>query len=327
MGMLMAIGNIFGLLIYAVQATKRHNRRGAAGMRLRFTIPRATAMRTEQASADSTRLRGRPLLAARAIWLIIAIFSESLFVAGIPAQVVLLQTICPTEVCATSQLDPAGMQALHAAGLSLGFYAAYTVALNVAVTTVFALVGILLFWRRSDDRLALLASIALLTFGVSSFTGALEPLALLHPFFRLPVAAVSFLGSATFILVLYVFPDAHFVPSAMLWVALVSLVEQFPHYFFPFSPLDMRTWPVPLQLAIPVALLGTIVFSQLYRYRRVSTTVQREQTKWVVLGITLGLGGFVAVLIVLNIFIPAASRGAVAIAVLVGSAVEDAFVL
>jgi signal transduction histidine kinase len=265
----------------------------------------AGSERTARATAEDSRLRGRWLLAARAAWVSVAAVSLVLFIAGIPAQVTFAQTVCPTDACSSGQLGPAGMLALHAAGLTLGFYAAFVVALNVAFTTVFAVLGALIFWRRSDDRMALLASIALLTFGVSAFTGALDPLALEHPSWRLLVAAVNFLGSACFILFLYVFPDARFVPRAMRWVTLAVLAQQLLHYFFAFSPLDSRAWPLPHQFIVPVALLGTIVFAQVYRYRRVSSTAQREQTKWVVFGITAGLGGYLTVLTALNIVLQA----------------------
>src|SRR5690242_14105258 len=167
----------------------------SAAMRLRRA---ATAIAgselTARAPAEDSRLRGRWLLAARAAWLSVAALSLALFIAGIPAQVAFAQAVCPTAACRSGQRGPAGILARHAAGLTLDFYVAYVVALNVAFTTVFALVGALIFWRRSDDRMALLASIALLTFGISAFTGALDPLALEHPTWRLLVAAVSFLG-------------------------------------------------------------------------------------------------------------------------------------
>src|SRR5262249_31824624 len=222
------------------------------------------------APAGDDRLSRRGLVAARVTWLVVAATTLGVFVAGIPSQVILAQTVCRTQACAPNQLDPAGVRALHAAGLTLGFYAAYVVALNIVFTAVFALVGALIFWRRSDDRMALLASIALLTFGVSAFTGALDPLALEHAAWRLPAAAVNYLGSATFILFLYVFPNARFVPRAVRWVALATLVQQLLHYVFPFSALDVRAWPVPLQLIVVIALLSTIVFTQVYRFRYVS---------------------------------------------------------
>ena len=297
-------------------------------MRLRLTPTTAVATPSPPGvSAAATRLHGRVLVAARAIWLIVAAITLSLFAASIPAQVAFVRTICTTSACGTSQLRPSGVRALHAAGLSLGFYAAYTVALNVIFATVFALVGALVFWRRSDDRMALLASIALVTFGVSAFTGALDPLTLAQPGWRLPAAAVNYLGSTTFILFLYVFPDARFVPRPMRWVALVVMVQQLLHYFFPFSPLDVRAWPVLFQLFVPIAILGTILFAQGYRYQRVSSTAQREQTKWVVLGIIAGLGGYLIVLTTLNIAVQAASVPTVVILTLVGTTVAYACVL
>jgi signal transduction histidine kinase len=41
--------------------------------------------------------------------------------------------------------------------------------------------------------------------------------------------------------------------------------------------------------------LGAAVYGQVYRYRRVSNRAQRQQTKWVVFGITLALTGFLSV--------------------------------
>jgi hypothetical protein len=42
-----------------------------------------------------------------------------------------------------------------------------------------------------------------------------------------------------------------------------------------------------------LGFLVSVVASQIYRYRRVSGPVQRQQTKWVVYGVTVGFGGFI----------------------------------
>jgi hypothetical protein len=44
-----------------------------------------------------------------------------------------------------------------------------------------------------------------------------------------------------------------------------------------------------------------LVFAQIYRFRRVSSAIERQQTKWVVFGSALGLGTFVALLVVGNV--------------------------
>jgi len=48
-------------------------------------------------------------------------------------------------------------------------------------------------------------------------------------------------------------------------------------------------------------VFGSLVFSQVYRYRHVSTPVERQQTKWIVFGVAVGLLGF----LLLGVFLPA----------------------
>ena len=52
----------------------------------------------------------------------------------------------------------------------------------------------------------------------------------------------------------------------------------------PFFP-----WLLPLSLVVVVGTAAPGLFAQLYRYRYVSTPMQRQQTKWAVLGIMVAL--------------------------------------
>ena len=54
----------------------------------------------------------------------------------------------------------------------------------------------------------------------------------------------------------------------------------------------MSTWYLVLESLLFVVGLGSLVFTQVYRYRYVSSLVQQQQTKWVVFGVSVGLGGF-----------------------------------
>ena len=47
-----------------------------------------------------------------------------------------------------------------------------------------------------------------------------------------------------------------------------------------------------------LVVFGAIISSQIYRYRRVSTPVQRQQTKWIVLGVTVALVVVIGVLVI-----------------------------
>src|SRR5260370_14013780 len=56
---------------------------------------------------------------------------------------------------------------------------------------------------------------------------------------------------------------------------------------------------------VNVLVHGSIIFSQVYRYRRVSNRVECQQTKWVVLGIIVVLTGIFVVLPIFTFFFPA----------------------
>jgi signal transduction histidine kinase len=252
------------------------------------------------ARADDERLRGRPLLLARVAWVVVAMLAVGFFVAGIPAEFALLQLPCQNVVCPTGQLPPAGLRALQDLALTPSFYAAYTVAMDVLFAAVCATVAILIFWRRSDDRMALFASLALLTFGTATFVFTMEALAAQEDVWEIPVSFLHFLGAASFGLFLYLFPDGRFVPRWSRWVALVWIAWQLAEHFFPSWVSDPKSWQIGTETVVWLGALGTAIYSQVHRYRHASNSVQRQQIKWVVFGISVSLAGFLAIQVVLG---------------------------
>src|SRR5215216_1497380 len=106
-------------------------------------------------SAWSAILRSRWFILARAGWLIIAALTLSLFFAGIPVEFAQLQLGCPTPACASSGgVAPVELRIIQNLGVSLDFFAAYGVALEMVFASVFAAVAALIFWCKSSDPLA-----------------------------------------------------------------------------------------------------------------------------------------------------------------------------
>src|SRR5439155_8710072 len=64
--------------------------------------------------------------------------------------------------------------------------------------------------------------------------------------------------------------------------------------FFRLPVLDRVTF---------LGVVGGMLVVQVYRYRRVSTPTQSQQTKWVVFGVSMGVGGFL-LLVSLGRFFP-----------------------
>jgi hypothetical protein len=176
-------------------------------------------------------------------------------------------------------------------GWSVNGYAGYLTALNLLVVITHLVIGLIVFWRRSRDPMALAVALALVT------NGAWLPLTLMYGQevgTGLPaslVHVITYIGLVSGIALLLVFPDGRFVPGwtralAGGWAGLSFLA-----IFFPAAPLSLAHWDLPLQVLFLLGLAGAGVFAQLYRYRRVSSPLQRQQTKWAILGLSLAVSG------------------------------------
>ena len=245
-------------------------------------------------SSGSSFLRSRWHTMARAGWLIIATLTVGLFTAGLPIEFAQLQQGCLTPCASTGGVAPVDASLLRDLGFSFEFFAIYGILLEVIFASVFAAVAALVFWLKSSDKVALFTSLALLLFGVATEPSAMGALTSTQPVWRIPVYVLHFLGSAFFSLFLYLFPDGRFVPRWTRWVALTWITWLLPRYWIADWP-PSNSWLVWPNLIVWLGSLGTAIYSQVYRYRRVSNTVQRQQTKWAVYGIAMALTGFVIV--------------------------------
>jgi hypothetical protein len=238
----------------------------------------------------------------RVALVVLAVVVLGLDAAGIPYVYARYENVCTrsVEVCADdSLLTPKGARELEELGLSRGFYAAYQgVGVETAFTLVCFTVAAVIFLRRSDDRMALFTSFVLLIFGGAGAAGTMRALAETHPAFWFPVHLLDYVSQVCFGIFFYLFPDGRFVPRWTRFLAAASALLFVPDIFFQDSTLAAVTGPLFF------AFVGSLVFAQVYRYLRVSTPGQRQQTKWVVFGFAAALVGFTTVVLVAS-FVPA----------------------
>ena len=258
----------------------------------RFLTPARPGLTPDVTRTEGARLRGRGLFAVRLGWATVAALTIGLFAAGVPSEFAQLQTPCPTPICTTGQLPPAGLQSLTDLGLSPTFYAAATVAMDIVFAVGYAFVATLIFWRRPDDRVAIFASLALLIFGTATFGFTMPALASDYPALQTPIALLHFLGAASFGVFLYVFPDGRFVPRWIGAVAVVWIGWQLAEHIFPAWNTNPKGWQSLIESVVWLGALGTVIYSQIHRYRHVASPRQRQQIKWVVFGISVAFAGF-----------------------------------
>jgi hypothetical protein len=244
------------------------------------------------ASSRGATLHGRWLLVARAVWVAVALLTWGVFVFVIPSEFARLHSPCTSKVSCNwlLRLTAEDARELGQLGFSVTFFAVYFVSLEALFTVVAPIaVGAIIFWRRSDNRMAFLVSLVLLTY----WTGITFPYHLLNlpRFWEVSAALVIAIGEAAILLFFYTFPDGHFVPRWSRWLALVSILVLGFSTLFPYSFLSL--WRYPLINALLSAVAFTSIVSvQIYRYTRVSDDAQRQQTKWVVLGMAAAGAGY-----------------------------------
>ena len=199
-------------------------------------------------------------------------------VGSIPIDLRLLQTICAGASCIDSeQLTAAGAHSLQQLGLSVGTYAILSLSFTLLSTGIWFGVALVLFWRRSDEWMALLAALMLVLQGSNTLVNQVQQVSF---FWQFPALILGYASFVLLFLALLLFPDGHFRPRWTRWLFAVWVVAIWFGYF--------GNWPqalLPFFLLLWAGLLLSLLIIQVYRYRRVSTPVQRQQTKWVVLGV------------------------------------------
>ena len=247
-----------------------------------------------RASPPDTTLSGRWLPLARLLWAAVAITALAIVLVSVPSSLEHYRSLCTaaSEVCserAIEQPTPEGVRALRDIGLSVRSYALLNVLIDKVFQLVWFAVGALIFLRRSDDRMALLVSAFLVSFGtVTVDTTDADALVSSQPAWWLPVQGVQIMGAVCVVLFFLLFPGGRFVPRWTRWLAVAFIAfevsrDRFPELYSRSPVLEI------VSLGVFSGMIVSLVWSQIYRYRKVSSEAQRRQTRWVVFGTTLGV--------------------------------------
>jgi tRNA A-37 threonylcarbamoyl transferase component Bud32 len=247
-------------------------------------------------SVSPTRLYGRQLLIARVVWLAVVGLLTVTFVAGLP------QTYNDML-----NMQPGTSAALQNAGLPQTFPALFMTTIDSLMMFSFLAICGLLFWRRSDDWMAMYTSLMLvLTAGIYTVPiyGA--------PSFLVTAFLVG-LGETLQALFFYAFPDGKWIPRWIKWIGpplfvirvLIWLMITLPRYAASdlhnvegMGRIEQDGWDV----AMIMVLIAIGLISQIYRYRNHATPSQRTQVKWLLVGFGLAAGVISVYVAVVNVF-------------------------
>jgi hypothetical protein len=236
-------------------------------------------------------LRGRGLVVARVVWLLVVVPTLALTAFGFAVGIANPTLIGPDSILAAlveSNIDPTGATV---AGLVLPLL--LTTAISAAM-----------FWKRPADPMVLLTSLTVIMV-MAAFTKS--PFAAMSavPELEAMVRAVFFVAFGSLVLLFSLFPNGRSVPSRAWMFAppvavIVAALPDFPRALamLPDRPdgFDQAIWTLNMMFLLTVLTL--VVVWQVYRYWKVSTVLARLQAKWVILpfGVTFAQLTLVVVL-------------------------------
>ncbi|HEY6409603.1 MAG TPA: sensor histidine kinase [Ktedonobacteraceae bacterium] len=219
-------------------------------MKQGVTPPQRITRRPSLSGVSNTHLHGLSLLLARMSWIMLA--ALALGIIGIGSLVVCGGTGCP--------FDP----------------------LSATSALLWILAGILLFWCKSDEWLALLIALLCVLQGAMFEAGA-NALELHATPWQMPVLLLDFFRLLLIFLTFALFPDGRFVPGWTRWIVIGCSLMALPLFLFPAIPAQTV---LGFEFVL-YAGLGCLTIAQVYRYRRVSGPIARQQTKWFLLSMSV----------------------------------------
>ena len=244
-------------------------------------------------SSAAGNTRPRLLSVARVAWVLVV------------ATTLLLNLIAlPDTFGSYFSFRPEVLQDLHRLGFSPTLYGTLSALENVPLQLVYLGLGLLLFWRRSNDPVALFCSFVLVTFGNTLWlydfiTGTVVSSLAANALLRTLTLVMLGTGETSLVIFFYVFPSGRFVPRWTRWASLLVASYWMAVVFFPTLPSQQD--PTALPFLIDLFWLSAAT-AQIYRYWRVSTLRERQQTKWAVFGLALA-GLFLLITVPISVLV------------------------
>ncbi|NUM47756.1 MAG: hypothetical protein HUU38_23875 [Anaerolineales bacterium] len=228
---------------------------------------------------------------ALASWVLIALAYLTFFVLDLRLDYTQTLVPCSGAECNYIAVSQAEFDALENMGLSPRFYALMLNGGTVLGVTACWLLALAILWRQGNTRIGWIVSIVLAIIPINMIADA-DNVAAFYPDLQLPVTILSSVGTIILFGFLYLFPNGRFYPRWAFIPLILSVIvlEVFDLLFSGdlLSPAWVDAILAPMVMVI-VFFPGVL---QLFRYRRHSTPTERQQTKWLLLGILLLIAGF-----------------------------------
>jgi hypothetical protein len=238
-------------------------------------------------------------------WLLVLVLTVGKTAIGLPLYFAEKNSVCMAsdEVCSLgNSLSTRQVQTLESTGISLTTYARLSLAWALITSAIWAGIGLSIFLLRPKEWLALIASAMMIVF-ISA--GHESQISAAYPSLGTAAEMIFNLGNILLFLFIGLFPNGRFSPRWIRWYWFGTIA---------ISVLPSSIWLQNSRIAnlfigifwVSFLLLGP--FSQIYKYRNESNAIERQQTKWFVLGF-VAFAGTLLVGFIIQSILPQAGIG------------------
>ena len=232
---------------------------------------------------------------ARIFQVAIICLTIGVFIVSIPINYAQRSIVCQAQPCPPEQLAPGSEQALNQIGLSVKSFVILAIGLDILVAFTYTVCAIVIFVRKPNDLFTIFVTVMLVTFGAGTFTGAIKGFTISYPQMGWLITTIGLIGNCAILAFLFIFPNGRFTPPWTIYILAIYFLLQLPRYYAPQSTLNLANSSPLLYNLLFAAINLSGISTQVYRYRRISNSIEKQQIKWVVYGMAIGIGGYMII--------------------------------
>jgi tRNA A-37 threonylcarbamoyl transferase component Bud32 len=226
-----------------------------------------------------TAMRGRQLLAIRVVWSAVLLLALGMFLISLPVSFRMALTAPSAVQMGGGRLGFSGL-----------FIATFRAVLDSVTVLVFAGIALLMVVRRSNSWLILFFSVTLILAGVNYTDGfyALYKMGWPPSGITVLLGTISALAEICQLAAFYIFPNGRFVPNWLKWLLFVWIPYRLVAWVAGY-PQGLSDTVRLIDLLTQLSFFGVGIAAQAYRYRQAEALVHRQQTKWIIFGMSVAV--------------------------------------
>jgi signal transduction histidine kinase len=216
----------------------------------------------------------------RPLWILLVVAAVALMLVATPRLFNDYQSPCGDIICDyIAQPNPQTIDTLSRLRVPLDTYAATMVTADWVNALIWLALGGLIVWKRPHDTFGMLIAFGFVFTGANLHLRALDES---NGFAEITARASMLIAYAAGPLIIALFPDGRWVPRWSRWIAAAGVSHAI---VFVLAPRPRPAVMEAIESPLAVAIWGSLLAAQVYRYRHVSSFTQRQQTKWLLFGI------------------------------------------